>query len=109
MTLKTKICREFYFDAVKGTDKNLNGHTYKLEITLEDEIKDNGMVLDFVDLKRIIKVKVLDKLDHQNLNGIIENPTGENVAEWIKEQLKGEIPVKSIKLWVGEGKWVELD
>ncbi len=63
--------------------------------------------LDFADLKKIVKAKVLDRLDHRNLDEIIENPTAENVAEWIKEQLREEIPLKSIKLWVGKWKWVE--
>lgn len=103
-----KISREFHFDAAIGNGKDLHGHTYTLGVTLEGEVKENGMVLDFVKLKKIIKARVLDRLDHQNLSDVIDNPTAENLAEWISRELKKELPVSSIKLWVGEGKWVEV-
>ncbi len=49
----------------------------------------------------------MDKLDHRELNKIVDNPTAENIVEWIHERLKDKLPLHSIKLWEGEGKWVE--
>jgi len=109
-----KTGRIFYFDAAhflpryRGKCEQLHGHTYKLEVVVEDKKKENGMVLDFNELKGIVKETVLDKLDHQNMNEIFENPTAENIAEWIFDELGKKIPLHSIKLWEGKGKWVEI-
>ena len=63
--------------------------------------------MDFSKLKNIVEEEVVDKLDHQELNKIVDNPTAENIVEWIHEMLKDKLPLHSIKLWEGEGKWVE--
>jgi 6-pyruvoyltetrahydropterin/6-carboxytetrahydropterin synthase len=110
-----KICREFYFDAAhflpryRGKCERLHGHTYKLEIVVDAEKGENGMVLDFNELKSIAKESVLDRLDHQNMNEIFENPTAENIADWIFSELDKKIPVSSVKLWEGKGKWVMVE
>ena len=80
---------------------NIYGHTYKLTVTVDGDVKDDGMVIDFVELKRIVKERALDKLDHTSLNDLMENPTAELVAKWIWDQL-GEIPgvkLYEVKLW----------
>lgn len=88
------VTRKFTFDSAHyltdyyGKCERIHGHTYKLEVTLEGNVQSNGLVIDFVLLKRIVQKNVLAKLDHQNLNDIIENPTAERVVMWIWEQLK---------------------
>lgn len=61
---------------------NLHGHNWIVEITITaNELTDYGMVLDFVEIKKMIH----DKLDHQNLNDVLKvNPTAENIAYWIQ-------------------------
>lgn len=109
-----RLCREFYFDAAhfipnyKGKCEKLHGHTYKVEIVIEGEVKKDGMVVDFVKMKQIVETSVLEKLDHQALNEMFENPTAEHILFWIAEQLKEKLPLSSIKLWEGQGKWVEI-
>ena len=50
--------------------KNLHGHRYVIEITLEgniikkEKISENGMVMDFSDVKRIAREHVVDAWDH---------------------------------------------
>jgi 6-pyruvoyltetrahydropterin/6-carboxytetrahydropterin synthase len=108
-----RLCREFYFDAAhflpkyKGKCENLHGHTYKLEIVIEGGVKKDGMILDFAKMKEIVELEVIEKLDHQQLNALFEYPTAEHIINWIAEQLKGKVPLYSIKLWEGQGKWVE--
>lgn len=88
-----QVTKEFTFDSAHflpnyyGQCERMHGHTYKLQVTVEGELGENGLVIDFVVLKRIVKRQVLDKLDHYTLNDIIENPTCENVTRWIWDQL----------------------
>jgi 6-pyruvoyl-tetrahydropterin synthase len=35
-------------------------------------------------------------------------PTAENIASWIFAELKKDLSLSSVKLWEGEGKWVEV-
>jgi 6-pyruvoyltetrahydropterin/6-carboxytetrahydropterin synthase len=53
----------------KSQCRNLHGHRYALEITLSgdiitQEISENGMVMDFSDVKRIARESVTDVWDH---------------------------------------------
>ena len=109
-----RLCREFFFDAAhfiphyKGKCEKLHGHTYRLEVVIEGGVKKDGMVIDFAAMKKIVEDKVIEKLDHQALNELFENPTAEHIIEWIGTQLKGLLPLYSLRLWEGQGKWVEI-
>jgi 6-pyruvoyltetrahydropterin/6-carboxytetrahydropterin synthase len=48
--------------------------------------------MDFAELRRTFQ-PVYDQLDHHYLNEIdgLENPTSENLAKWIWQQLKPEL------------------
>ncbi|NMH27717.1 6-pyruvoyl trahydropterin synthase family protein [Flavobacterium silvaticum] len=73
---KIRITKQFTFEtghALYGYDgkcKNVHGHSYKLSVTVIGEpISDNanvkyGMVIDFTDLKRIVKEEIVDQFDH---------------------------------------------
>ena len=62
-----------------------HGHNYEVEVFCKAEMLDaNGMVVDF----KIIKERITDRLDHRNLNEVLPfNPTAENLARWICEQI----------------------
>lgn len=53
----------------------------------------SGWVMDFADLKKAFQ-PVFDQLDHHLLNDIegLENPTSENLAQWIWHQLAAQLP-----------------
>lgn len=88
------VTRKFTFDSAHyltdyyGKCERLHGHTYILEVTLEGKVQPNGLVIDFVVLKKIVQKQILAKIDHQLLNDIIENPSAERLAMWVWEQLK---------------------
>ncbi len=88
------VTKEFTFDSAHfltnyyGKCERVHGHTFKLQVTVEGKVQSNGLVVDFVVLKRIVKKHVLDKLDHHLLNDVVENPSAERVIVWIWDRLK---------------------
>ncbi len=71
-----RITKQFNFEtghALYGYDgkcRNVHGHSYKLSVTvIGNPIDDNshvkyGMVIDFSDLKKIVKEEIVDQFDH---------------------------------------------
>lgn len=71
-----RITKQFSFEtghALYGYDgkcRNVHGHSYKLSVTVIGKpIDDNsnvkfGMVIDFSDLKKIVKEEIVDQFDH---------------------------------------------
>lgn len=132
---KIRITKQFSFEtghALYGYDgkcKNVHGHSYKLNVTvIGTPITDTsnvkyGMVIDFGDLKRIVKREIVDKFDHaavfnrntphvelareleerdHNVILVDYQPTSENMvvdfAEKIKKYLPAGIELFSLKL-----------
>jgi 6-pyruvoyltetrahydropterin/6-carboxytetrahydropterin synthase len=73
------------------------GHNYALELSVAGEIDaDNGMVVNLIDVDRILKEEVDRPLDHRNLNEEIREfretvPTAENLALWIWDRVDGRL------------------
>lgn len=99
------LVKDFYFEAAhhlndyKGKCKNVHGHSYKLQLTIYGKPANNGMVMDFGDLKKIVENKVICSLDHANLNDIISQPTVENLCQYIWDKLKNELSLYEVKIW----------
>jgi 6-pyruvoyltetrahydropterin/6-carboxytetrahydropterin synthase len=83
-------------DTVFGlcNNPNYHGHNYELVVSITGEIdQETGFVIDMKVLKDLIKEKIEDQLDHKNLNVEVEwfktvNPTAENIAVYIWNQLR---------------------
>jgi 6-pyruvoyltetrahydropterin/6-carboxytetrahydropterin synthase len=112
-----------------GLCKNIHGHSYELLVTLIGEPIANpdspkyGMVIDFKDLKGIIKGLIVDELDHSlilrrdtepellemmktNYDRIVLvdfQPTSENMiidfAHRIRQALPSNVKLHHLKLW----------
>jgi len=108
-----RICRIFHFDSAhflpdyRGKCEKMHGHTYRLEVVIEGKVGEGGMVMDFCRLTEVVGADVLEELDHRNLNELMDNPTAERIVEWIWKRLQKRLPLHSIRLWEGDGKWVE--
>ena len=96
-----EIMIEDTFDAAhqlrgyNGPCENLHGHGWKVQVHLSGKkLNELGMLMDFREVKQGLK-SLLDGLDHKNLNDLEsfkkENPTSENVAKHIYENLKKDI------------------
>lgn len=110
------VSKEFTFDSAhhlhlyEGKCKSLHGHTYRLVVEVSGRLDEIGFVIDFSDIKRIVKETVIAPLDHRYLNEVLPkmNTTAENMIVWIYDQiadaLRQEVPsrdlrVEEVKLW----------
>lgn len=73
------------------------GHNYALEVAVAGEPDPGtGMVINLIDLDRVLKEEVDRPLDHRNLNEEIPEfrdvvPTAENLAAWIWRRVDARI------------------
>ena len=141
---KVRITKQFSFEAghalygYDGKCKNVHGHSYKLWVTVIGEpISDEknvklGMVIDFGDLKKIVKQEIVDLYDHASVFNkntphielanelksrghdvilVDYQPTSENMiqdfAEKIKVRLPEHIKLFSLKLQETETSYAE--
>jgi len=139
-----RITKQFSFEtghALYGYDgkcKNVHGHSYKLSVTVFGQpIKDNtnvkfGMVIDFSDLKKIVKEEIVNVFDHatvfnkntphvelakelqdrgHNVLLVDYQPTSEmmviDFAAKIKKRLPETIQLHSLKLQETESSYAE--
>ena len=81
----------------KCSNPNWHGHNYVLFVTVKGKIsEDHGFVINMTTLKHIILEKVIQKIDHKNMNLEVEFmkgriATAENLAIAIWDELKPAI------------------
>ena len=139
-----RITKQFNFEtghALYGYDgkcKNVHGHSYKLSVTVIGKpIADNsnvkfGMVIDFTDLKKIVKEEIVDQFDHATVFNkntphvelarelqsrdhhvilVDYQPTSENMVVDFANRIKGRLPqgiaLHSLKLQETETSFAE--
>jgi len=141
---RIRITKQFNFEtghALYGYDgkcKNVHGHSYKLSVTvIGTPISDRnnvkfGMVIDFTDLKKIVKEEIVDQFDHATVFNqttphvslakelsdrghhvilVDYQPTSENMvidfAKKIKNRLPESIQLHSLKLQETDSSFAE--
>lgn len=139
-----RITKQFSFEtghALYGYDgkcKNVHGHSYKLSVTVIGKpITDRsnvkfGMVIDFSDLKKIVKEEIVDQFDHATVFNettphielanelktrghhvilVDYQPTSENMvvdfSQRISSRLPSDIKLFSLKLQETESSFAE--
>ena len=103
----------------EGECRHLHGHNGRVEVDIEAESTDyRGMVVDFSDVKDIVKTWIDDNLDHRMIlhcddpmvsvlselgeahYTIDRNPTAENIAAHIYDMTSSEqLRIAEIRLW----------
>ena len=81
-----------YLRDYPGNCEHLHGHNWIVRVYVRTAgLNDIDVGIDFRDLKRIVD-RVLDELDHTNINEHPafkeRNPSSENIARFIYEQVK---------------------
>ena len=72
----------------------LHGHSFLVRVSVDGAVgEESGWVMDFAELKAAFG-PLHDRLDHRYLNEIpgLENPTSENLAQWIWRELRPGLP-----------------
>lgn len=119
-----RLFREDYSDEKnfevfgKCSNPNWHGHNYDLFVTVKGDVNpETGFVINLKQLSQIIKEKVIQKLDHKNINLEVDFMEGklastENIAIAIWEQL--DEPVRKlnavlhcVKIYETENNFVE--
>lgn len=83
-----------------GKCKDPHGHSYMLTVRLRSPTliasgPKTNMVLDFGDVKSVVKPMIVEFLDHKWLNDTLksDSPTAEYIAQWIYQHLKPHLPL----------------
>jgi 6-pyruvoyltetrahydropterin/6-carboxytetrahydropterin synthase len=83
---------------------NWHGHNYILWVTISGEVNpETGYVVDLKELSRVIREKVIVKLDHKNINTEVDFMQGEfvsteNLARGIWREIEPSIEKLGVKL-----------
>jgi 6-pyruvoyltetrahydropterin/6-carboxytetrahydropterin synthase len=97
-----RVTKEFPFEMAHvlwnydGPCKNVHGHSYRLFVTLtgtpgtDPDNPKNGMVIDFSDLKRIIRNQIISVFDH---SVVISNRINKGKADLFKEMFGNTVLV----------------
>ncbi|MCX7797124.1 MAG: 6-carboxytetrahydropterin synthase [Melioribacter sp.] len=123
-----KIAKEFSWEMGhrltfhKGKCKNLHGHSYKCIVEVTGNTDENGMVIDYYELSKIVN-PIIDELDHSimvynkdtelidvleklNSKKVVVNfeSTAENICLYLIDQIKSKLPsnIKLLKVKVFE-------
>jgi 6-pyruvoyltetrahydropterin/6-carboxytetrahydropterin synthase len=101
ISVEFQFCSAHRLPFYNGPCNRLHGHNYRLQVLLHGRPSPkDGMVRDFDEVRRRAWELAIAKLDHQNLNDILENPTAENIVVWLWEQLRPHFEgLKELRLW----------
>ncbi len=100
--MKVRLTKDFRFESAQRLPnapeghpcKELHGHSFKVEISVEGEVNpETGWLYDHARISEAM-LPILKDLDHSYLNDIsgLENPTIENMADWLWKRLAPSLP-----------------
>lgn len=102
ITIETHFSSAHRLRDYNGECERLHGHNWKVTVSIaSDKLDDLGMVMDFRELKDETN-RLMDEFDHQYLNEVPPftelNPTTENIAKYIFDELSKVIDTDSVKV-----------
>ena len=102
VTIETHFSSAHRLRQYNGECERLHGHNWNVQVSIASEKLNNlGMVIDFKELKSRTN-RLMDKFDHQYLNEVPPftelNPTTENIAKFVFDELSKVINTDSTKV-----------
>ncbi len=102
LNVTTHFSSAHKLNGYEGACKNLHGHNWKVRLGIKCyKVDDIGMTIDYGIVKKILN-EIVNELDHQYLNDLPyftkNNPTSENIAKYLYNQVKGEINSEYCKI-----------
>jgi 6-pyruvoyltetrahydropterin/6-carboxytetrahydropterin synthase len=101
LKVRDKFSAAHYLKEYKGKCERVHGHTFQVEVELDvHELDATGIGIDFTEVKKTL-ASVLP--DHALLNDLFPfNPSAENLARHLYNELKRRYPVKAVTVWESE-------
>jgi 6-pyruvoyltetrahydropterin/6-carboxytetrahydropterin synthase len=107
MSIRATISKEFEFCAAHHLTalpeghpcSRVHGHTWKVVVEVHGKVLEDGFVMDFRDLSKVV-APLISQLDHGDLNETIPNPTSEALCAWFLVEISRSIRnIKAIEIW----------
>lgn len=101
LKVRDKFSAAHYLRGYQGKCEHVHGHTFQVEVQIKvRELDEAGMGIDFA----VIKKKLAEVLpDHVLLNETYDfNPSAENLARRLFQDLKAVFPVTAVTVWESE-------
>ena len=103
--MNVRLIKQFHFEAAHDLPtfpadhkcRRLHGHSFRFDVIVEGEVEpEKGYLIDYGDIKKVVN-PIVRRLDHYYLNEIagLSNPTSENLAKWLWDQIKPVLPLLS--------------
>jgi 6-pyruvoyltetrahydropterin/6-carboxytetrahydropterin synthase len=100
--VNVRLVKEYRFEAAHRLPKvppghkceRLHGHSFKIELTVSGPVDpETGWFIDYGEIDGIW-APLYDALDHRYLNEVegLDNPTSENLARWLWEKIRPQLP-----------------
>ena len=115
--MKVQISKTFDFDAAHFLPtvpadhkcRRMHGHTYRVEVVLEGDVGDDGMVCDYALIARVW-AGIEGVVDHRVLNEIpgLAVPTPEVLAPWLLREFRRSLPVQRVRVYESSSTWCEV-
>ena len=101
LRVKDKFQAAHFLKGYKGKCEKVHGHTFQVEVQIEvRELDATGIGIDFTEIKAGLSAILPD---HTLLNDVLPfNPSAENLARRLFEELRKSLPVKEVTVWESE-------
>lgn len=114
-SIRTTFSAAHRIEGYEGNCAQPHGHNYRVEVHVAAQgVNETGLSVDFRKLKQMAHA-VVAQLDHRMLNDLPffaeHNPTAENIARYLFDELKGKLPdhlsLHCVRIWETDDYMVE--
>jgi len=95
--IEKKFSSAHFLRNYHGQDEPLHGHNWRVQVRFAGSqlVEPEQYLVDFVEARQILD-KIISKIDYKNINEVSpfdkRNPSAENIARWIYDELIAVLP-----------------